>query len=100
MVLKPAVRHPFMVYLKKFWLGCGMRGVYRELQHVGQSIAAVCHRKTEVMHEQAVFRDCPRGEWQIVWDDELVRLEKQRRGLLGEQRFLRMLVKSSVEGDT
>jgi hypothetical protein len=50
----------------------------------------------EVMQEQAVFRGCPRGEWQTAWCDELARLEKQRRGLLREQRFLRMLVESSV----
>jgi hypothetical protein len=68
-----------------------MRGLHRELKNVSLGIAALCHRKTELMCEQAAFRGYPRVEWVLVWNDDLARLEKQRRGLLREQRFLRML---------
>ena len=64
----------------------------QELKNVCLGIVALCHRKTELMCEQAAFRGCPRVEWVLVWNDELSRLEKQRKGLLREQRFLRMSV--------
>jgi hypothetical protein len=68
----------------------------RELKNVSLGIAALCHRKTELMCEQAAFRGYPRVEWVLVWNDELSRLEKQLKGLIRKQRLLRMLVESSV----